>query len=898
MIGDHKQLRPKPNTYALEREPYNLRVSLFEKLVEKGVCVDRLTVQHRMRPEIRELLVPDIYADLDDHASVKSMPHIRGMKHNLYFIDHEQPEDSDDTSSHSNMYEAKYLTALAQYLLQQGYQQEDITILAPYRGQTRAIKDLTVNHKAMRVTTVDNYQGEESNIILLSLVRSNRGKRIGFMSDDTRVCVALSRARQGLYVIGNSKIFASNSQLWKSILSKMKKKHAVGQSLWLRCERHEKPIETEIKTVEEFAKVSLGGCAQPCGSRLECGHACPENCHSLQQLNHAFMPCTKPCNKTCDNGHKCRKKCFEPCRCSELMEKLIPKCGHVEKVACDTSPEDHVCKVKCVKQLPCGHECGRYCGKPCTQNCMAQVDVTLPCGHKHVVTCCKQSQPVVCDAACECSLACKHPCPGTCGTCFQGRLHVPCQQKCDRMLVCGHVCRAACSDCPPCERPCMRRCTHSRCERPCWEDCVPCREPCGWRCEHYACTQQCGEPCDRPRCDIPCTKLLPCGHPCVGLCSEPCPKLCRICDKDKLCAIFFGNEDEPDARFIQLDCQHVFEVTGIDEWLDRDVDTANEIQPVQCPSCKRPVYSVLRYGELIKQVEAEIDVVKIKIARQKESLKTQVTDLVSKLQQFPHCVSARFLENLKKRHREDLVNIARVLVCLCEHLPKHLPEHLPALQHLPPARRQTLDTLQRQYKQRIRAISQRQFISQQEMSEFEEEFERSKLMAGFWMMAENEKILELGKKQEEMKEREGAEAELQPFDVRAKIEVIQELFGSGRALSSAESRMVREVLKKSGEISLLPGVTEEERKMIVETMGFRPGHWYKCPKGHVYIITECGGAMQESQCPECGARIGGTQHRLTDGNAVASEMDGASHAAWSEAANMQNFDLDNLIFHD
>ena len=57
----------------------------------------------------------------------------------------------------------------------------------------------------------------------------------------------------------------------------------------------------------------------------------------------------------------------------------------------------------------------------------------------------------------------------------------------------------------------------------------------------------------------------------------------------------------------------------------------------------------------------------------------------------------------------------------------------------------------------------------------------------------------------------------------------------------------------------------------------------------MYVITECGGAVTEAKCPECDARIGGAHHRLLDSNSLASEMDGAQHAAWSEQANMANF---------
>jgi len=63
-------------------------------------------------------------------------------------------------------------------------------------------------------------------------------------------------------------------------------------------------------------------------------------------------------------------------------------------------------------------------------------------------------------------------------------------------------------------------------------------------------------------------------------------------------------------------------------------------------------------------------------------------------------------------------------------------------------------------------------------------------------------------------------------------------------------------------------------------MGMKQGHWYKCPNGHIYLITECGGAMEESRCNECGAAIGGGSHRLRSDNQVASEMDGAMRSAW------------------
>jgi hypothetical protein len=52
------------------------------------------------------------------------------------------------------------------------------------------------------------------------------------------------------------------------------------------------------------------------------------------------------------------------------------------------------------------------------------------------------------------------------------------------------------------------------------------------------------------------------------------------------------------------------------------------------------------------------------------------------------------------------------------------------------------------------------------------------------------------------------------------------------------------------------GISDAERRQIIDAMGMQQGHWYKCPNGHIYVITDCGGAMEESKCNECGALIG------------------------------------------
>ncbi|KAG5463608.1 MAG: hypothetical protein BJ554DRAFT_6110, partial [Olpidium bornovanus] len=66
--------------------------------------------------------------------------------------------------------------------------------------------------------------------------------------------------------------------------------------------------------------------------------------------------------------------------------------------------------------------------------------------------------------------------------------------------------------------------------------------------------------------------------------------------------------------------------------------------------------------------------------------------------------------------------------------------------------------------------------------------------------------------------------------------------------------------------------TDVVRAFAVELMG--SGHWYKCPNGHVYVIGHCGMAMERSSCPECGAEVGGADHRSARGNELSEEFEG------------------------
>ena len=164
LIGDHKQLRPKPNVYNLSKK-YRLDVSLFERLILNNHPHVTLTIQHRMRPEIAQLVKPHIYDILLNHSSVENYPNIRGVNTNLYFISHDKPEHTvTHLLSHSNDHVAKYLVAFCQYLLQQNYAPNQITILVTYSGQLLTKRELMPKRSfnGVWLSTVDNFQGEEN----------------------------------------------------------------------------------------------------------------------------------------------------------------------------------------------------------------------------------------------------------------------------------------------------------------------------------------------------------------------------------------------------------------------------------------------------------------------------------------------------------------------------------------------------------------------------------------------------------------------------------------------------------------------------------------------------------------------------------------------------------------
>ncbi|KAJ8040048.1 NFX1-type zinc finger-containing protein 1 [Holothuria leucospilota] len=552
LIGDHQQLRPNPTVYELSTR-YGLDISLFERLIKNKFPRHRLNLQHRMRPEISKLLTihHDFYPGLKDHKSVFLYDDIRGVVKNIFFLDHIfQESRHNDNHSRSNRFEAEFLTSLCRYLLQQDYKPEQITVLTAYTGQVWNFQSLMPKSvfKDVLVCPVDSYQGEENDIILLSLVRSNECGSIGFLKTANRVCVALSRAKKGLYCVGNFSLLSSENDLWRVISSTLLETGSLGKSMKLVCANHP-DVVTEVSVAQDFTAVPEGGCSRLCQTLLDCGHVCPLSCHPRDKKHRNFK-CRKRCRRPiCDLGHMCSKLCFEECesQCNQMVLGQLA-CGHSKLFVCFKKHSTEIqCQERCQLMLNCGHRCKKKCGEACTTSCHAMVKKILQCGHRVLTEC--ENKEVVCKEKCHELLRCGHHCSGSCGECRRGRLHVECVQPCNRTLICGHKCSSMCSTyCPPCEEKCGNRCVHRKCSKKCGQICTPCHRICGMTCIHRVCLQPCCEPCRKRPCNKPCSRIIKCGHECIGLCGDKCPVICRNCDKTVETKPVTGEKDDGTAR--------------------------------------------------------------------------------------------------------------------------------------------------------------------------------------------------------------------------------------------------------------------------------------------------------------------------------------------------------------
>jgi len=307
-------------------------------------------------------------------------------------------------------------------------------------------EDKQVN--SIKISTVDNYQGEENDIIILDLVRNNEQNKIGFLKEFRRMNVAISRARKGMIVLGNERTFSVNED-WMKYFIKLKDNNCFYDHIPLYCKSHSKL--TEIRNNDDFMKVSRGGCDQICNFLMECGHVCDEVCHNRL---YQYCKCMKPCErkpKSCSFNHKCSYKCYE-CYISNnlciqpITTKLL--CGHDNKIICYQF--NNLLDIKCNYILQ--NICDR-CNQFFEDSCYNFRNTNIKCMN-----------------ICNKLLNCKHKCKNICSECTEHKCNEICNKKQD---LCDHICNIKCHDgrCQYCTQEYQMICNHENISK------LECTEP-------------------------------------------------------------------------------------------------------------------------------------------------------------------------------------------------------------------------------------------------------------------------------------------------------------------------------------------------------------------------------------------------------------------------------------
>ncbi|NXQ24054.1 SMBP2 protein, partial [Alaudala cheleensis] len=218
LAGDHKQLPPTIISHRAAAE--GLSLSLMERLAghygERAVRM--LTVQYRMHRDIMEWASSELYGGrLSAHPSVaqhllRDLPGVSSTEETsipLLLIDTAGcglfELEVEDEQSKGNPGEVQLVGMHVQALVDAGVKAQDIAVVAPYNLQVDMLRQhLCHSHPELEIKSVDGFQGREKEAVILSFVRSNRKGEVGFLAEERRINVAVTRARRQVAVVCDS----------------------------------------------------------------------------------------------------------------------------------------------------------------------------------------------------------------------------------------------------------------------------------------------------------------------------------------------------------------------------------------------------------------------------------------------------------------------------------------------------------------------------------------------------------------------------------------------------------------------------------------------------------------------------------------------------------------------
>ncbi|KAJ1770323.1 DEAD-box type RNA helicase [Coemansia sp. RSA 1813] len=242
LVGDPNQLPPTVFSQPAMRHLYNQ--SLFVRIQKNAPqAVNLLSIQYRMHPEISvfpsRLFYESRLQDGPEMAVKQRAPWHDSTKYPPFRFFNISSGKEQVGSSHS-VYNMEEVTAAVQLVYNLCMDHPDlpwkqrIGIITPYKQQLRKLVDAFVSYfgemakDAIEFNTVDGFQGQEKDIIIFSCVRAGEGG-VGFLSDERRMNVGLTRARKSLFVLGNAGLLTV-SPLWKKLIDDSRERNLLRES--------------------------------------------------------------------------------------------------------------------------------------------------------------------------------------------------------------------------------------------------------------------------------------------------------------------------------------------------------------------------------------------------------------------------------------------------------------------------------------------------------------------------------------------------------------------------------------------------------------------------------------------------------------------------------------------
>ncbi|XP_058748085.1 probable helicase MAGATAMA 3 [Vicia villosa] len=279
LIGDERQLPALVKSKIADKCEFGR--SMFERLVILGYKRHMLNVQYRMHPSISLFPCKKFYeGKLSDALVVREKSYhksfLKGEMYGPYsFINIAKGKEQFGRGhSSKNMVEVAVISKILESLKQEFMRTKkkvSIGIISPYSAQVYEIQEkikqcLAVSDTdfSVNVGSVDGFQGGEEDIIILSTVRSNESRKVGFLSNEQRVNVAITRARYCLWILGNANTLIDSYSVWRNVVLDAKRRHCfhnANKDKKLAGAIEDALIEVELLEESElpFQNLSLGG---------------------------------------------------------------------------------------------------------------------------------------------------------------------------------------------------------------------------------------------------------------------------------------------------------------------------------------------------------------------------------------------------------------------------------------------------------------------------------------------------------------------------------------------------------------------------------------------------------------------------------------------------------------